>query len=142
MQFHVIPTFLPMSEFQTVSNPLLTLADGANDGKFPLNVSISGNNTVDLSTGIDNSTVEGTLYFSAGRQLVVYQVDRVLLPRKIFMPNPPPPAVAPALAPAAPVTVEQQDQPVTDSKPSSATVTGALGLVWAGAAAATALFFS
>ncbi|PKI51983.1 fasciclin-like arabinogalactan protein 12 [Punica granatum] len=143
MQFHVIPTFLPMTQFQTVSNPLLTLADGANDGKFPLNVSVTGNSTINLSTGIDAATVENTLYFNAGRQLVVYQVDRVLLPRKIFMPNPPPPAVAPALAPATPKTVEQQEQPITESKPSSAPMArlGAQGVVWAGAAA-IALFFS
>ncbi|XP_023517231.1 fasciclin-like arabinogalactan protein 11 [Cucurbita pepo subsp. pepo] len=38
LQFHVLPTFISMSQFQTVSNPLRTQAGNSNTGQFPLNV--------------------------------------------------------------------------------------------------------
>lgn len=121
MQFHVIPAFLTTTQFQTVSNPLFTLADGANDGKFPLNITINGDE-IDLSTGIDNATITDTLY--SGNQLVVYKIDRVLLPRKIFMPNSPPPALAPReAAPAvAGPKASAEAQPVTAVKSSASRV--------------------
>ncbi|RVW80252.1 Fasciclin-like arabinogalactan protein 11 [Vitis vinifera] len=49
-QFHVVPTFLTVSQFQTVSNPLHTQA-GENTVEFPLNVVGNGTQVL-LSQGI------------------------------------------------------------------------------------------
>ncbi|KAL6336321.1 hypothetical protein AAG906_014490 [Vitis piasezkii] len=49
-QFHVVPTFLTVSQFQTVSNPLHTEA-GENTVEFPLNVVGNGTQVL-LSQGI------------------------------------------------------------------------------------------
>ncbi|KAH7838365.1 hypothetical protein Vadar_025503 [Vaccinium darrowii] len=95
IQFHVVPTFLSISQFQTVSNPLRTQAGDSGPGKFPLNVTTSGNQ-VNITTGIVNTTVSGTIY--TDNQLAVYQVDKVLLPWSIFGPTPPAPAPAPISA--------------------------------------------
>ncbi|RVW38788.1 Fasciclin-like arabinogalactan protein 11 [Vitis vinifera] len=93
IQFHVVPNFLSISQFQTVSNPLRTQAGNSNNGEFPLNVTTSGNQ-VNVSTGIVDATVANTVY--TDNQLAVYQVDKVLLPLDIFAP--PSPAEAPAPA--------------------------------------------
>ncbi|XP_073022961.1 fasciclin-like arabinogalactan protein 11 [Primulina eburnea] len=90
VQFHVLPTFLSMSQFQTVSNPLRTQAGDTRNGEFPLNVTTSGNQ-VNISTGVDDATLGNTVY--TDNQLAVYQVDKVLLPWSIF--GPPSPAPAP-----------------------------------------------
>lgn len=92
IQFHILPNVVPMAQFETVSNPLSTQAGNTNPGQFPLNVTTSGN-SVNISTGIVNTTVTNTLY--SDRQLAVYTVDKVLLPLEIFRPS-----VAPAPAPA------------------------------------------
>lgn len=89
VQFHVVSTFLSMDAFQTVSNPLRTVADGMNDGQFPLNITFLGNDVV-LSTGIDSATV-GTELYSNGK-LAVFELDKVLLPPALFPPAPPPSA--------------------------------------------------
>ncbi|OWM68886.1 fasciclin-like arabinogalactan protein 12 [Punica granatum] len=88
VQFHVISVYLPKPAFQTVSNPLRTIADGLNDGKFPLNVTVGGDGSIKLSTGIDEASV-GTELYSDG-QLAMYEVDKVLQPPSIFPPAPPP----------------------------------------------------
>ncbi|CAM8952725.1 unnamed protein product [Rhodiola kirilowii] len=93
IQFHVVPTFLSTSQFQTVSNPLRTQAGSSNDNEFPLNVTTSGNQ-VNISTGIVDATVGNTIYTDS--QLAVYQVDKVLLPLGIFAPKSPAPAPEPA----------------------------------------------
>ncbi|KAL4326793.1 hypothetical protein AHAS_Ahas13G0035600 [Arachis hypogaea] len=49
-----------------------------------------------MTTGIVNATVGGTVY--TDRQLAVYQVDKVLLPRDFFEAKPPAPAPAPLKA--------------------------------------------
>lgn len=92
IQFHILPNAVPMAQFQTVSNPVRTQAGNTNDGQFPLNITTSGN-SVNISTGIVNTTVSNALY--SDNQLVVYTVDKVLLPLAIFRPS-----VAPAPAPA------------------------------------------
>ncbi|XP_073146807.1 fasciclin-like arabinogalactan protein 11 [Henckelia pumila] len=89
-QFHVLPTFLSLSQFQTVSNPLRTQAGDTRNGEFPLNVTTSGNQ-VNISTGVTDATLGNTVY--TDNQLAVYQVDKVLLPLSIF--GPPSPAPAP-----------------------------------------------
>lgn len=90
LQFHMIPTFLSLSNFQTVSNPLRTQAGDAYE--FPLNVTTSGN-SVNVSSGLVNTSISGTIY--SDNQLAVYQLDSVLRPIGIFQPRPPPPAPAP-----------------------------------------------
>nr|UKD60025.1 fasciclin-like arabinogalactan protein 1 [Centaurium erythraea] len=107
VQFHIVPSFLSMSQFQTVSNPLRTQAGGTNNGEFPLNVTTSGNQ-VNVSTGVDTTTVSGSVY--SDNQLAIYQVDKVLLPLSMFGPAVPAPAPSPAL--------KSKKKPLADS-PSS-----------------------
>ncbi|KAL3336010.1 hypothetical protein AABB24_031974 [Solanum stoloniferum] len=97
VQFHVLPSFISVSQFQTVSNPLRTQAGDTSPGDFPLNVTTSGNQ-VNVSTGIVDATVGNTIYTDG--ELAVYQVDKVLQPLSIFAS--PSPATAPA--PATPET--------------------------------------
>ncbi|KAJ8899799.1 hypothetical protein K2173_019499 [Erythroxylum novogranatense] len=89
VQFHIVPNFLSMSQFQTVSNPLRTQAGNSANGEFPLNVTTSGNQ-VNITTGVDQATVANTIYTDS--QLAVYQVDQVLLPLDIFSSSSPAPA--------------------------------------------------
>ncbi|GFZ20471.1 FASCICLIN-like arabinogalactan-protein 12 [Actinidia rufa] len=118
VQFHVVPTFLSTSQFQTVSNPLRTQAGDNREGQFPLNVTTSGNQ-VNISTGVVNTTVVNTIF--TDNQIAVYQVDKVLLPLSIFGPQ------TPAEAPA-PVTTKKKkaaaDAPSSDDSDSS----GGVGL--------------
>lgn len=92
VQFHILPTFISTSQFQTVSNPLRTQVGNADNDQFPLNVSTSGNQ-VNLTTGVVTTTVSNTIY--TNKQLAVYQVDKVLLPLAMFG-TPPSPAPAPS----------------------------------------------
>ncbi|XP_017641431.2 fasciclin-like arabinogalactan protein 12 [Gossypium arboreum] len=89
--FHVVPDYIPFSQFQTVSNPMRTQAGDSGDGEFPLNVTTSGN-TVVLKTGLMKTSVSGTIYTDG--QLAVYRVDQVLQPLQVFA------ARSSALAPA------------------------------------------
>lgn len=66
---------------------------GDDPKRLALNVTSVGNQ-VNVTTGVVNTTVGGTVY--SDNQLAVYQVDKVLLPRDFFVPKPPPPAPAPA----------------------------------------------
>ncbi|KAE8683653.1 Fasciclin-like arabinogalactan protein 11 [Hibiscus syriacus] len=93
VQFHIIPTYLSSSQFQTISNPLRTQAGDSGDGKFPLNITTSGI-SVNITSGLTNTSVSGTIYTDG--QLAVYQIDQVLQPMQIFAPRPPAPAPAPA----------------------------------------------
>ncbi|RZC76421.1 hypothetical protein C5167_000514 [Papaver somniferum] len=90
IQFHVVPSFLSVSNFQTVSNPLRTQAGDANNGQFPLNVTTAGNQ-VNITTGVVDTTIANTIY--SDNMLAVYQIDKVLLPLDLF--GPPAPAAAP-----------------------------------------------
>ncbi|GAA0164958.1 hypothetical protein Leryth_009506 [Lithospermum erythrorhizon] len=105
--FHVIPNFYTMSEFQTVSNPLRTQAGNTSAGQFPLNVTTSGINQVNISTGINEATVANTIY--TDDQLAVYQIDKVLLPLAIFS------APVPAAAPAPTNSTSRAKSPVADT---------------------------
>lgn len=109
VQFHVLPNFISMTQFQTVSNPLRTQAGDASPGDFPLNVTTSGNQ-VNVSTGVDDATVANTIYTDG--QLAVYQVDKVLQPLSIFA------ASAPATAPA-PATLKSKRKSPAALSPSS-----------------------
>ncbi|XP_020240207.1 fasciclin-like arabinogalactan protein 12 [Cajanus cajan] len=97
IQFHVLPTFVSISNFDTLSNPVRTQA-GDDPDRLALNITSSGNQ-VNMTTGVVNATVGGSVY--SDHQLAIYQVDKVLLPRDFFVPKPPPPAPAPAKAKAS-----------------------------------------
>ncbi|GFZ17918.1 FASCICLIN-like arabinogalactan-protein 11 [Actinidia rufa] len=114
VQFHVVPTFLSISQFQTVSNPLRTQAGDSRNGQFPLNVTTSGNQ-VNISTGIVNTTVDNTIF--TDNQIAVYQVDKVLLPLSIFGPQTPTPAPAPEATKKKKAAVA--DAPSSDDSDSS-----------------------
>ncbi|KAL1193225.1 Fasciclin-like arabinogalactan protein 11 [Cardamine amara subsp. amara] len=81
VQFHVLPNLLTMPQFQTVSNPLRTQAGDGQNGKFPLNITSSGNQ-VNITTGVVSATVANSVY--SDKQLAIYQVDQVLLPLAMF----------------------------------------------------------
>ena len=93
VQYHILSTLIPMSQFDTVSNPLRTQAGNNSPGQYPLNVTAEGQQ-VNISTGVVSATVDNTLY--TGDNLVVYQVNKVLLPMAIYG------SPAPAPAPLAP----------------------------------------
>uniref|UniRef100_A0ACD5VEV7 Uncharacterized protein n=1 Tax=Avena sativa TaxID=4498 RepID=A0ACD5VEV7_AVESA len=106
VQYHVLSTAIPMSQFDTVSNPLRTQAGSSSPGEYPLNVTSMGSQQVNISTGVVNATVDNTLY--TGDQLVVYQVSKVLLPMAIAGTTP-----APAPAPLAALTPKGKKTPVS-----------------------------
>ncbi|KAK8705333.1 hypothetical protein V6N13_048937 [Hibiscus sabdariffa] len=91
--YHVLPTYVPLSQFLIVSNPMKTEAGDSGDGEFPLNVTTAGK-SVTLMTGLTKTNVAGTIYTDG--QLAIYQVDQVLQPLQIFGANSPAPAPAPA----------------------------------------------
>jgi uncharacterized surface protein with fasciclin (FAS1) repeats len=107
VQFHVLSQLLPMAQFDTVSNPLRTQAGDTGMGKYPLNVTADGGGRVNISTGVVNATVDSTLF--TGDRLVVYQVDKVLLPWKLYGPPVPP---APAPLPSADKDNKKKGGPV------------------------------
>ncbi|XWS55810.1 hypothetical protein CRYUN_Cryun09bG0032200 [Craigia yunnanensis] len=108
VQFHILPTLMSTSQFQTASNPLRTQAGDIKSGKFQLNVTTASGNQVNITTGVVNATVANTVF--SDRRIAVYQVDQVLLPLQIFGPTP-----APAPAPAKP----EKDVPVSTPKASN-----------------------
>lgn len=91
VQFHLLPIHVSDSNFDTLSNPVRTQA-GEDPDRLALNITSSGNQ-VNMTTGIVNVTLGGTVY--TDHQLAVYQVDKVLLPRDFFIAKPPAPAPAP-----------------------------------------------
>ncbi|KAI3983377.1 hypothetical protein MKX01_013444 [Papaver californicum] len=119
IQFHVLPTFLSVSSFQTVSNPLRTQAGNANNGQFPLNVT-TGGNQVNITTGVVDTTIANTIY--TDNTLAVYQIDKVLLPLDIF--GPPAPAAAPKPQKGSAPTSKDKS---ADSSPSDDDTSDAMG---------------
>ncbi|XP_044505213.1 fasciclin-like arabinogalactan protein 12 [Mangifera indica] len=92
IQFHVLSSYIPLSQFQTVSNPLRTNAGDTSKYSFPLNVTAYPN-SVNISTGLTHTSLSGTVYSDG--QLAIYQLDKVLLPMNIFGAKPPSPAPSP-----------------------------------------------
>ncbi|XP_040993541.1 fasciclin-like arabinogalactan protein 12 [Juglans microcarpa x Juglans regia] len=97
IQFHTLPSFYSLSNFETVSNPVRTQAGDSTPGEYPLNVTSMGNQ-VNISTGVVNASVSGTVY--SDNRLAVYRVDKVLLPMDLFVAKTP--IAAPAPAPTKP----------------------------------------
>lgn len=95
VQYHILPSSVPLQNFQTLSNPVRTQASNTYD--YPLNITVEGN-WVNISTGIVNTTISGTIYEDS--QLAIYKLDKVLLPLGIFAPRPKP--LAPAPTPVKP----------------------------------------
>ncbi|KAJ9694474.1 hypothetical protein PVL29_010114 [Vitis rotundifolia] len=90
-KFHIINSFLTISQFQTVSNPLHTSANG-NTKEFPLNV-IGNGTQVNMTTGLVNTTVDSAVYSDG--QLAVYEIPQVLLSQVILRTQAPAPAPLP-----------------------------------------------
>ncbi|KAL6276086.1 hypothetical protein ACE6H2_019687 [Prunus campanulata] len=116
LQFHLIPDFLTVQNFQTLSNPVRTQAG---DGfEYPLNITTSGR-AVNISTGLVNTSISGTVYSDG--QLAIYQVDSVLQPYGVFAPKPQPPSPAPA-----PAQEKPKKTPSSDDSPASEVKSGAV----------------
>ncbi|EXB98546.1 hypothetical protein L484_014388 [Morus notabilis] len=95
LQFHILPSFLSLQNFETVTNPVRTQASNTED--YPMNITTEGS-FVNISTGIVNTTISGTVY--ADNQLAIYRVDSVLLPMGIFAPKVDSPSPSPSPDPA------------------------------------------
>ncbi|XP_034695024.1 fasciclin-like arabinogalactan protein 11 [Vitis riparia] len=108
-RFHILLSFLTIPQFQTVSNPVHTAADG-DTVAFPLNV-ISDGKQVNMTTGLVNTTVDSTVYSDA--QLAVYEIGQVLLSEGVLG------GQAPAPAPLPPKP--KKDSPPTSQAPSRST---------------------
>ncbi|KAK7261375.1 hypothetical protein RIF29_27684 [Crotalaria pallida] len=114
VQFHVIPDIVPSSNFDTLTNPVRTLA-GTKHKKVELNVISYGGN-VNISTGEVNTTINGVIYND--KHLAIYRVGKVLLPLEFFPTKII--AKAPTLAPAPAAVDEVAKAPKPEKeKPSS-----------------------
>ncbi|KAJ4726008.1 Fasciclin-like arabinogalactan protein [Melia azedarach] len=144
MQFHVVPSYIPLSQFQTVSNPIRTIAGDNSRYAYPLNVT-SYPNSVNISTGITNTSVSGTVYTDG--QLAIYQVNRVLLPWNLFGAKPPAPAPAPGKPEKQNAGAVENDSPDRDDDDKT-NASGAVSLkamqnvvfIWATAVVSAAIF--
>ncbi|XP_020232340.1 fasciclin-like arabinogalactan protein 11 [Cajanus cajan] len=92
LQFHTLSSFISISNFDTLTNPVQTQA-GDDPLRLQLNVTTVSGSQVSMATGAVNASVTGTVY--TDNKLAVYQVDKVLLPLDLVLP-----AKAPAPAPA------------------------------------------
>lgn len=138
IQFHVLPSFYSISQFQTVSNPLRTQAGDSSNGQFPLNVTTSANQ-VNITTGVVDATVANTIFTDS--QFALYQVDKVLLPLDIFGSTAASPAPAPANKPEK--RVSGSDAPSGSKDDASVDASGATTAILSfGVAVSTAAFCS
>ncbi|XP_057449013.1 fasciclin-like arabinogalactan protein 12 [Lotus japonicus] len=110
LQFHVISDYVSSSNFDTLTNPVRTLA-GARPGKVELNV-ISYGSSVNISTGEVNTTITGIIY--TDKHLAIYKVGKVLLPMDFFAV-----AKAPAKAPSSAPEPSAEAPKADKEKPSS-----------------------
>ncbi|XLR13046.1 hypothetical protein HN51_033953 [Arachis hypogaea] len=60
LQFHLLPVYISSSNFDSLTNPVRTLA-GESSERLQLNVTAFGN-SVNISTGVVNATVNGIVY--------------------------------------------------------------------------------
>ncbi|XP_020235856.1 fasciclin-like arabinogalactan protein 11 [Cajanus cajan] len=94
LQFHTLSSYLSISNFDTLTNPVQTQA-GDDPQRLQLNVTTYGGSQVSMPTGAVNASVTGTVY--SDNKLAIYQVDKVLLPLDLVLPSKAP-APAPSLA--------------------------------------------
>ncbi|ESW04195.1 hypothetical protein PHAVU_011G074600 [Phaseolus vulgaris] len=92
LQFHTLSSFLSISNFDTLTNPVQTQA-GDDPKRLQLNITTYGGSHVSMSTGAVNATITGTVY--TDKQLAIYEVDKVLLPLDVVLPKPKAPAPKP-----------------------------------------------
>ncbi|KAK7261376.1 hypothetical protein RIF29_27685 [Crotalaria pallida] len=112
LQFHTLSSFISISNFDTLTNPVQTQA--ADDSKrLQLNVTTYGGNQVSMTTGAVNASVTGTVY--TDNKLAIYQVNKVLLPLDIVLPKPKAPAPSPAKG-VSPKTKSSEDESGDGSK--------------------------
>lgn len=102
-QFHILPQYVSSSNFDSLSNPVQTVA-GKDPARLPLNVNALGNSIVNISTGVVNASIIGVVY--SDRNLAVYHVDKVLLPLDFFL-TAKAPALAPSLSAKAPKAAKE-----------------------------------
>ncbi|XP_030506080.2 fasciclin-like arabinogalactan protein 12 [Cannabis sativa] len=117
LQYHILPSYVPLQNFETLTNPVRTQASNTED--YPMNITTEGN-FVNISTGIVNATLSGTVY--SDNQLAIYRVDTVLLPLGIFGSKAPTPSPTPAPTPAplAHLKPKKSSTPTSTSSSSSA----------------------
>ncbi|XP_020232363.1 fasciclin-like arabinogalactan protein 12 [Cajanus cajan] len=96
IRFHVLPVYVSSSNFDSLSNPVLTLASDSPTG-YQINVTAYANN-MNISTGVVNATLTSVVY--SDKTLVIYHVDKVLIPLDFSKPKAPAPAPTPTLAKA------------------------------------------
>ncbi|PON53961.1 FAS1 domain containing protein [Parasponia andersonii] len=114
LQYHILPSFVSLQNFQTLTNPVRTQASNTDD--YPMNITTEGS-WVNISTGVVNTTISGTVY--SDNQLAIYRIDSVLLPLGIFAPRVDSPTPAPAPAPVVPLKPKKEPSPSASSSSSS-----------------------
>ncbi|CAL5200288.1 unnamed protein product [Lathyrus oleraceus] len=122
LQFHILPQFVDSNNFDSLSNPVETVA-GKDPLKRPLNFESLGN-SVNISTGVVNATVTGVVY--QDNKLAIYRLDKVLLPLDFFGTKAPASAPVAAKAPKAgkgkSSSAEDEDETTTQDQKSSGAV--------------------
>lgn len=108
LQFHTISSYISISNFDTLTNPVQTQA-GDDPKRLQLNVTTYGGNQVSMTTGAVNASVTGTVY--SDNKLAIYQVDKVLLPLDFVLPK--------AAAPAPALAAAKGDSPKSDKSKSA-----------------------
>ncbi|XP_042501019.1 fasciclin-like arabinogalactan protein 9 [Macadamia integrifolia] len=93
--YHVLPQYYSLANLETVSNPVRTQA-GSQNGVDGLNFTSSGNNQLNVSSGVVNTPVNNVLRMQF--PLAVYEVDKVMLPNSLFGVKAPAAAPKPAIA--------------------------------------------
>ncbi|XP_028755711.1 fasciclin-like arabinogalactan protein 12 [Neltuma alba] len=124
VQFHVLPVYISSSNFDSLTNPVRTLA-GLNPSRLQLNVTAYGN-MVNISTGVVNTTIAGIVY--TDRSLAIYHLNKVLLPLDFFKPKALAPAPSLALAKAPKADKENPSMDGDDDQTESVKKSGAIGL--------------
>ncbi|CAJ1955984.1 unnamed protein product [Sphenostylis stenocarpa] len=96
LQFHTLSSFISISNFDTLTNPVQTQA-GDDSQRLQLNVTTYAGNRVTMDTGAINATVTGTVY--TDNKLAIYQVDKVLVPLDFVLPKAKAPSPAKGFSP-------------------------------------------
>ncbi|KAL2328635.1 hypothetical protein Fmac_022062 [Flemingia macrophylla] len=93
LQFHTLSSFVSISNFDTLTNPVQTQA-GDDPKRLQLNVTTYGDSHVSMATGAVNATVTGTVY--TDDKVGIYEVDKVLVPLDMVLPKPKAPSPSPS----------------------------------------------